>query len=51
MGNKSTSLKEKLASRARGIGLLGSANVTEDNKITAAYTNQAYIDMLLLELP
>ena len=50
LGNKSSSIKEKLASRAQSAGLLGSTKLNDDSKITAAYTNQPYVDMLLIEL-
>ncbi len=50
LGNKSSRLKEKLAGRAKSVGLLGSANLTADDEITSVYTNQAYVDMLLLRL-
>lgn len=49
LGNKST-LKSKLAGRAKSIGLLGSDNLTTDNQINQTYTNQVYVDLLLLEM-
>lgn len=50
LGNKSASLKEKIASRAKAAGLFGSTALNTDDKINTVYTNQAYVDMLVLEI-
>lgn len=43
-------LKAKLASKAAGLGLVGCASLTDDKTITAVYTNQDYINLMLLNL-
>ena len=50
LGDGSSRLKDKLASRASSIGLKGSAKLDEDNEIKTTYTNQKYVDLLLLKL-
>ena len=46
-----SSLKEKLASRAKTLGLSGTDNyTTEPDDSTAVYSNQNYINMLILDL-
>ncbi|MDY6399688.1 MAG: hypothetical protein SPL10_01960 [Synergistales bacterium] len=50
LDNKSARLKEKLAARAKSIGLFGSNDLTTDNQIKTVYTNQKYVDMLILSL-
>lgn len=50
LGNKSSRLKSKLAGRAKSTGLLGSNELGDDTQIKTVYTNQAYVDMPLLEL-
>ncbi|MBQ7196415.1 MAG: type II secretion system protein [Synergistaceae bacterium] len=48
--NKPARLKEKLAARAKSVGLVGSDKLDDDNKIETVYTNQKYVDMLILSL-
>ena len=48
--NKPAKLKEKLAAKAKSVGLLGSMNLTDDNQIKSVYTSQKYVDMLVLSL-
>ena len=50
LDNKSARLKEKLAARAKSIGLFGSNDLGTDDQIKTVYTNQKYVDMLILSL-
>ena len=44
-----TRVKEKLASRAKSLGLIGLADITKD-AITDTYTNEKYVGMFVLAL-
>ena len=50
LDNKSSRLKETLAKKAKLNLLLGSNKLTDDNEIKTTYTNQKYVDMLIMSL-
>ncbi|MBR2207425.1 MAG: type II secretion system protein [Synergistaceae bacterium] len=50
LDNKPVRLKEKLAAKAKSVGLFGSKNLTDDAQIKNVYKDQKYVDMLILTL-
>ena len=50
LGTPATSLKEKIASRAKSLGLLGSIEKLNDTAPTADYTNQKFVCLPILTL-
>ena len=50
LGTPATSLKEKIASRAKSLGLLGSTDKLNDNAPTDDYTNHKFVCLPILTL-
>ena len=50
MGKADSSMKSKLAAKAKSIGLYGCANLTDDKMLTQYYTNQNYVNLMALSL-